>query len=181
MTLLNKMMFLAAALFTIGASAQSNFETMDLRRRHPVETRMTVECSSSGYRYNTCQVGEGIRAVYLASQISRTQCIEGENWGYTYDSIWVDKGCRGRFDVILSSRHGGGGGRDRDYSETISCSSSGYRYASCAPTQGTNIAYVELASQVSRTACVEGDTWGYDYNRVWVDKGCRGTFRVYFR
>lgn len=74
-------------------------------RFEPVN-RQVINCSSSGYRYNTCYVGD-IDYVRLVRQVSRSACIEGSTWGYDYDYIWVDQGCRADFEVI--SRRGGGG------------------------------------------------------------------------
>jgi hypothetical protein len=37
---------------------------------------------------------------------------------------------------------------------------------------------VRLSQQLSRTACVQGRTWGYDAGGIWVNGGCRGEFVV---
>jgi hypothetical protein len=34
-----------------------------------------------------------------------------------------------------------------------------------------------LERQHSRNACIEGRTWGQDRGGVWVDDGCRATFK----
>lgn len=57
----------------------------------------------------------------------------------------------------------------------IGCASVNDQYTYCdAPNNG-----VELATQVSNTYCAEGRTWGYDRRGVWVDRGCRATFRIF--
>jgi hypothetical protein len=38
-------------------------------------------------------------------------------------------------------------------------------------------ANVRLVSQVSRSACVRGQTWGVDQEFIWVSRGCRARFR----
>jgi hypothetical protein len=182
MTLLNKVMFVLMGLFSLSATAQQ-FETQDWGRIDTYRERVTIECSSDGYRYETCHVGEGIIDVRLVRQISNSACNEGRSWGYTYDSIWVDQGCRATFEVVLRGSHGGGGGgggHHGNYSDVVSCSSNGYRYETCS-IGGGRVIDVRLESQVSRTACVEGSTWGWNNGRIWVDRGCRGTFRVYYR
>ncbi|HEY8271136.1 MAG TPA: DUF3011 domain-containing protein [Pseudobdellovibrionaceae bacterium] len=163
--------------------------------------RVVITCSSSGYAYNTCYVGQQVAYARLVSQLSRSACIEGSTWGYANDSIWVDKGCRANFEVITADygRPPGGGGYPPPgrggypppgrggyppphhppiYEESINCASSGYRFNSCYPASGLRIRSAQLSRQDSRTQCVEGNTWGYDNNRIWVDKGCRGEFRV---
>ncbi|MFZ2753239.1 MAG: DUF3011 domain-containing protein [Lysobacteraceae bacterium] len=58
---------------------------------------------------------------------------------------------------------------------TITCESSGGQYRSC-PVNTAN--GVTLSRQLSREGCWQGDTWGYDRNRIWVNRGCRAEFRV---
>lgn len=58
---------------------------------------------------------------------------------------------------------------------TITCESSGGQYRSCpVDTSGG----VTLSRQLSREGCWQGDSWGYDRNRIWVNRGCRAEFRV---
>ena len=33
----------------------------------------------------------------IVQQLSSTQCVEGRNWGYSGNSLWVNSGCRARF------------------------------------------------------------------------------------
>jgi hypothetical protein len=37
---------------------------------------------------------------------------------------------------------------------------------------------VRLVKQLSREACVEGVSWGFDRERIWVDQGCRAEFEI---
>ena len=60
---------------------------------------------------------------------------------------------------------------------TVSCSSNGYHYAEC-PTGVQSIRWIRLLHQDSSAACIEGSSFGYYDNTVWVDDGCRGTFQV---
>ena len=56
----------------------------------------------------------------------------------------------------------------------ISCESRNYRYNRCPVETGGQ---VQLVGQ-SGGRCVEGQSWGYDRNSVWVDNGCRAQFIV---
>jgi hypothetical protein len=59
--------------------------------------------------------------------------------------------------------------------ETIRCESQGGRYQVCsADTRGG----VLLSQQLSSQGCWQNDTWGYDRDRIWVDRGCRAEFKV---
>ncbi|WP_333681470.1 DUF3011 domain-containing protein [Dyella sp.] len=52
------------------------------------------------------------------------------------------------------------------------CASNDNRFARCqVPWRDA-----ELVQQMSKTRCVRDQTWGFDRNGIWVDKGCRGQF-----
>ncbi len=58
---------------------------------------------------------------------------------------------------------------------TVTCESRSGEYQSCSvDTRGG----VTLSRQLSSQGCWEGDTWGYDRNRIWVNNGCRAQFNV---
>lgn len=125
-----------------------------------------IICESRDNRYTECRTDFRGRTV-LAHQASRNQCIEGRTWGSRQGMVWVNGGCRGRF----AEASGGGGGSQ--YS--VTCGSNDGRYATCA--WDANAGQPYLLEQSSRTACIEGRTWGYDRREgLWVDRGCRGRF-----
>lgn len=60
---------------------------------------------------------------------------------------------------------------------TVDCESSGNSYQSCRLDQGAG--YVTLDRQRSKGSCQQGRTWDYDRRQIWVDDGCRASFRVH--
>jgi hypothetical protein len=61
------------------------------------------------------------------------------------------------------------------FARTVRCESRDYRYSYCSvPTYGD----VRLQSELSRSACHFGRSWGYDHRGIWVDRGCRAVFAV---
>ena len=58
--------------------------------------------------------------------------------------------------------------------QTISCGSPQYHLLRCPVPPGWR--GVRIVQQTSDSACVEGQTWGYDRGSIWVDKGCGGVF-----
>ncbi len=61
------------------------------------------------------------------------------------------------------------------FSYTIVCESEHKRYQRCpAEIRGP----VRLVNQLSDAPCIQGRTWGYDRNNIWVDKGCRAEFET---
>ncbi|MCC6858198.1 MAG: DUF3011 domain-containing protein [Bryobacterales bacterium] len=138
----------------------------------------TVTCSSNDGRRNYC-TADTSGGVRLLQQRSGSECVEGTTWGYESNRIWVDRGCRADFEI--------GGRRAGSYArrsgtwgaaqsvQTVTCSSDDGRRNYCsADTSGG----VRLVQQRSGSACVEGSTWGYESNRIWVDRGCRADFET---
>jgi Protein of unknown function (DUF3011) len=67
---------------------------------------------------------------------------------------------------------GAGGAAAQD---TVRCESQNGQYRSCSVNTSGG---VTLSRQLSSQGCWQNDTWGYDRNRIWVNRGCRAEFRV---
>lgn len=74
--------------FEVGAEDGSGF--LDLPRE--------LVCESKRRLRRVCGASIGQQAV-LVRQLSGTPCVEGRNWGWNRDGIWVDDGCRAVFSV----------------------------------------------------------------------------------
>jgi len=137
----------------------------------------TFRCESVDGRTRECNADTrgGVR---LTRQLSRTQCVQGENWGYGRHGIWVSQGCRAEFvtgygDDRPGGWDGWGGGPGGPGVQTVRCESNDGRSRQCAlDTRGG----VRLVKQISRTQCQEGRNWGWNREGVWVAQGCRGEF-----
>jgi len=130
----------------------------------------TIYCASDDGRRNYCSANTN-GGVRLTNQRSGSPCIQGQTWGFDRDQIWVDRGCRAEFAVGNGGNWGGGGGNPG--SGTIYCASDDGRRNYCnANTRGG----VRLVNQRSGSPCTQGQTWGWDNNRIWVDRGCRAEF-----
>lgn len=106
--------------------------------------------------------------IVMVRQVSGSACQQGYSWGYDNRGIWVDHGCRANF-ATRSSQYAGGG------NSMVRCSSDdGGRHYCRADTSGD----VEMLKQRSHADCIQGSTWGYDGNGIWVDRGCRADFVV---
>lgn len=147
-----------------------------------------VRCGSVNYNYRMCQVdtgrGGGVR---LVSQISKTACVEGRNWGWNRAGVWVNQGCEGVFRV--SRRWSGGGayppgqgggwhpGPGWDQAIRVRCGSVDYNYRMCQVDTGRG-SDVRINRQISKTRCIEGRNWGWNRAGIWVDQGCEAEFVV---
>ena len=141
-----------------------------------------VRCESNDGRTRRCSVaGSGNMRAQMVRQISRSACIEGRTWGSDRGGIWVTGGCRADFQVSNygNSRGGYGYGSYGDqygFGRLFRCESNDGRLRECA---ANTRAGVQLVKQISRAACIEGRTWGYGRNGIWVTDGCRAEFRSY--
>jgi hypothetical protein len=131
----------------------------------------TVRCESNDGRTRRCNVDTrgGVR---LSRQLSDTRCVQGRNWGYDSNGIWVSGGCRAEFVVGAGGGYPGTGG---GYGQVVRCESNDGRSRRCnVDTRGG----VRLSRQLSDTRCVQGRNWGYDRSGIWVSGGCRGEFML---
>lgn len=132
----------------------------------------SVHCASERFRYRECQTRFASTA-RLAQNLSKTRCVEGENWGSRTGMVWVDKGCQGRFVAARPPSQGPAAGTGN---YTVTCSSSGEITRTCAwdIRRGSPV----LVQQLSQAPCVAGRSWRYEEGRIWVSDGCGARFGV---
>ncbi len=63
--------------------------------------RITCESNNNGYR--ECAANGEIRDIRLADQMSSAPCNRGSSWGVSSNrrAVWVNRGCRARFEVSV--------------------------------------------------------------------------------
>ena len=115
-----------------------------------------------------------------------------ENPSYYSDGKWqleLDGNIKIKRLVVVMERdrgnrggngRGGNGRAGKDVLMDVTCSSLGRGYSSCSIGAGS-IRDARLRSVHSKASCVRGRSWGVRSNYIWVDRGCRGTFRVTVR
>lgn len=57
-----------------------------------------VRCESDKNRHQRCNINVA-RDVRLERQLSKTRCVQRQNWGWDRGGIWVNGGCRADFRV----------------------------------------------------------------------------------
>jgi|JI81BgreenRNA_FD_contig_41_819213_length_1084_multi_9_in_0_out_0_2 hypothetical protein len=162
--------FLIALVAVFGASLHSTPATA----QYGYEPAQRFRCESNDGRTNQCRV-DTRGGVVLVRQLSRGACIEGRTWGWDRRGVWVAEGCRAEFEVGggYAGHPGGGYGDGYGGGSVIRCESHNGRQNYCdLDVRGG----VVLVRQLSRGACIEGRTWGWDRRGVWVADGCRGEF-----
>jgi hypothetical protein len=127
-----------------------------------------ILCESTGGAYRECRIGTG-GTVRLVTELSERACFEGLTWGTLSSGVvWVERNCRATFAVDAARPQAAGKSR-------VVCESAKGDRIVCPADTGSGVI---LAQQLSKAACVEGESWGSDADRelVWVDRGCRGEF-----
>ncbi len=147
----------------------------DVRAR-PVASDVVVCESREGRRRRCALPFDG--PVQIVEQYSNAPCIEGQTWGWRPGEVWVNRGCRAAFAVVPGRGVPPGRGLPTtgrpgfDYS--VTCASEDGRYRTCAWDDRAGRPY--LIEQFSSSPCIEGRSWGYTREGLWVDRGCRGRF-----
>jgi len=130
-----------------------------------------VNCASRDFQHNFCATDARILSASIVRQISRASCVLGRNWGWRGNGIWVSEGCEADFRIRTEFRPqppAPGPG-------VTVCESHEYRYNFC-PTGP--VRSVQLVEQRSQAPCIQGRTWGWRHDGIWVDNGCEALFRV---
>jgi len=139
----------------------------------------------------TCESVEGRRVecdmntrgeVRMVRQLSRSACIQDQNWGLNRSSIWVDGGCRAVFSSAGAPNDSYDGGSSYGRAPTsgqapdqVTCESLNGKRVECdMNTRGV----VRVQRQLSRTACIQDTNWGLNRSSIWVDGGCRAVFAL---
>jgi hypothetical protein len=148
----------------------------------------TVRCDSNDNRYHQCPIDA--RRVVLVRQYSKSQCIEGQTWGYERGYVWVSNGCRAEFAGRSGRGWNGGGwnggspedgngggwnGQGWGQAQTLYCGSDDRRQRRCNVTIRRD---ARMTRQMSKSPCLEGQSWGWDRDGIWVSNGCRAEFAV---
>ena len=129
----------------------------------------SIACESRDYQQNFCATGGRVSRAWVAQQQSQAPCIQGRTWGWDGRGIWVSQGCSAVFSFV-----NGGGPAPPPMNNSVACESRNYQQNWCST--GRRIGRVWVAEQRSQSPCIQGQTWGWRDNSVWVNGGCSAVF-----
>lgn len=132
----------------------------------------SVTCESKNNTKSRCAADTSY-GIQISRVMSQNHCERGRDWGYDQSGVWVDNGCRAEFLLGGDARYTPMTSSTR---MTVTCESNHDETKRC--NAGGTFNGVALARQLSKSACLRGQTWGYDSDAVWVSNGCRAEFVV---
>ena len=133
--------------------------------------QFTMRCESRNYGHNFCASDGRVVSASVLRQRSSAPCILGRTWGWRGNGIWVSDGCEAEFAVQSSTPNR----PPPSNAGHVVCESHEYRYNFCALGR---VRSAQLVQQRSRAPCIQGRTWGWTRDGIWVDQGCEGVFRL---
>lgn len=145
------------------------FSARDLEQLVPTGERWKVKCETTDARRECPAPVAG--NVTILRTIGGTNCVEGQNWGWSSRGFWVDRGCRAEFGFEA--------GRALDAPpgpverRILKCESTDGRRRECPAPVGGRIMIVRI---IEFSRCEEGQSWGWSPRGIWVDRGCRAEF-----
>jgi hypothetical protein len=135
------------------------------QEKEPEPLDAIVVCKSEGGKRKAKCPADTSAGVQLFRALGDTRCRFGDDWGWDRKQIWVRNGCRAEFAVR---------GRPRPLIEAIVCESDGKRTRYEADTRYG----VAIVREIGEERCILGETWGFDDDGIWVDRGCSAQFAL---
>jgi Protein of unknown function (DUF3011) len=124
-----------------------------------------VVCQSLDGKRVECKADTSA-GVQIIRSFNEVHCGYGHEWGFDRKGVWVNNGCRAAFAVR---------GTPKTAVASVTCESiDGARNVCGAETHFG----VALVRQLSESACVLDQSWGFDRDGIWVSNGCRAQFAL---
>ena len=171
----------AASMLSVGsASVFQNRNVIAARQR--IRERMIREQAGNNpsVRFNDNESFESISNSETRMRGTGTYYRDsnfGRGRDFSFDAVFDIRSGNLR---SLNYSFGGNGGDsgpppDQGGGNLVYCASDDGRRHECSADTSQG---VSLSAQRSEAACVQGRTWGFRRNYIWVDQGCRGDFMV---
>lgn len=116
--MMNRILLLVGLMMGLQAQAQVSEDLQSLMG-HEAESfgflqTEFLRCESVDYRRTDCAVSGRLRGVRMLRQYSKSGCVMGRTWGFIENFVWVDRGCRAQFEIVVEyPDHGRHHDRDR--------------------------------------------------------------------
>ncbi len=161
--------------FEVQFTPRSNY------RRASRNRTTTFICKSTNRQLGACYVPGAIADIRLLNKRSRASCVNNSSFGFQRDVLWVKDGCEGNFEVTYRPDDTSSAWEFTNsgaQSKSLICKSDRFQEGRC--NAGGMISAISLKTTRSRAACTPNSTFGYNFDEVWVTKGCEGEFEVLY-
>lgn len=140
---------------------------------HAPRNNAAIVCESIRGGYRECGTGNSGRVEVISVLSNNAECIENRSWGQRPGTVWVTRGCRAQFATSTHAAVRDDGRWNTGYA--VTCTSNRNNRAICE--WDRRYGQPRLGQTLSRNACIEGSSWGYDgRGGLWVNAGCRASF-----
>jgi hypothetical protein len=138
-----------------------------------------ITCGASTGQRVTCATEGAITTARLLRDLSGSRCRQNLTWGYDRQSLWIDDGCTGEFEVMVRAGAAGQDGAGATATREMICGGAGAVQVTCR-TEGY-ASGVRMTADLSGGRCRERQTWGFTSTYLWTKEGCRARFQVTYR
>ena len=166
---------LLLAFLAAGAALLPVFSRSSMSNAMPSpQAPEVLYCASDDGHRKFCPMNTG-GGVQLVKQRSGSPCVFDQTWGFDPRGVWVDRGCRADFAFGYTGE--GSGVKWNGWGEgyTVYCASDDEHRNRCPVHIRSG---VRLIRRRSGAPCIFGESWGYDREGIWVDRGCRADFEI---
>jgi hypothetical protein len=116
----------------------------------------TIVCESRHGRVQYCPIADPRASVVMVEELGDRRCVRGETWGNDARGIWVDRGCKAKFEVRRGREHGPGwwnsgprGQSNRPHSGVCFFKNVNFTGEYFCSERGSNIPQVPLDDEIS--------------------------------
>lgn len=142
--------------------------------------RREIVCESEKGRTNSCHSDLRAMSARLVSQLSKTACVENQNYVIQGDRVQVSAGCRAVFEFTGVTTNPQPNDRiDGELvRQSFTCESKDMRQRQCGVPSVRQVIAITFEQQLSKNPCIAGQSYTIGTNTVTVSNGCRATFSV---
>ena len=151
----------------------------DFDKRIPITVvTVDIDLESKDDEYKETSFDGPILSVSILRKRGPVPCVYANTFGFVGNRVWIDKGAKGRFRVVYTKSIYIKVINLEQTEETLRFYSVRNRFRE--KVLHRKIADVILVKTISKAPCIKSETFGFHDNKIWIDKGARGVFKVIF-
>ena len=165
-----------------GKSESEEQELDGSDKRVPIQVfTKDMQLDSRKRGYTETQLDGPVLSISLLKQDSTSDVVQGISFGFIGNRVWVDNGARGMFRVVYTTSRSVKVVEDKNEGEKqrmVQLQS--FEYKRKERVMDRKVKEMVLVTQLSRSACILDESFGFHESTVWVDRGARGLFKIIY-